>query len=66
MVGKKYWMVHVETAGSPQRKHINLLSAQQEAKRLAEQQPGVTVYVLVAWMAYCAKKPKAKQIKIKE
>jgi len=48
----KFWMVYVEGKSSPTKKHETLEDAEREAVRLAQQNDGRSVFLLIA-TAHC-------------
>ena len=58
-----FWMVYVDGAGSPKKFHHTLVSADQEAQRLAKLQ-NRKAYVLEAVAGYGISEPKIEPIQL--
>jgi len=56
---KGYWIVWLPGSGEPQRKHESCIEARNEAKRLAESNPGKQFIVLHTDSAYSISKQEA-------
>ena len=54
MTAEKVWMVYGKKMSMPTVKHYTLMSANDEAKRLASFNPGIEFYVLESISAYIA------------
>ena len=59
----KYWFVHKPVSGNaPKVKHESYKSAADEARRLAQLNPGVTFFVLEAVSAFVTETPKVTEL----
>lgn len=62
----KFWMVYGLDRGAPRHRHWSKESAQNEAKRLASQTPGVTFVVLAAVDAFKAQIAPVETVKLRK